>query len=81
MTIQMKALFLYLHMVLFVFQNEMWEFGRNLLSAKFGSERVRYRTLPTGVLSLHANRPRGPDFFLALNLLLPASFSTYATYK
>ena len=59
MTIQMKALFLYLHMVLFVFQNEMWEFGRNLLSAKFGSERVRYRTLPTGV---HANRPRGPDF-------------------
>ena len=62
MTIQMKALFLYLHMVLFVFQNEMKEFGRNLLSAKFGSERVRYRTLPTGVLSVHANRPRGPDF-------------------
>ena len=44
------------------FSNEMWEFGRNLLSAKFGSERVRYRTLPTGVLSVHANRPRGPDF-------------------
>ena len=75
MAIQMKALFLYLHMVLFAFQNEMWEFGRNLLSAKFGSERVRYRTLPTGV---HANRPR---LNLALNLLLPASFSTYATYK
>ena len=80
MTIQMKALFLYVHMVLFVFQNEMWEFGRDLLSVKFGSERVRYRTLPTGVLSFHANRPRD-RIFLALNLLLPASFSTYATYK
>ena len=32
MTIQIKALCLYLHMVLF---------GRNLVSAKFGSERVK----------------------------------------
>ena len=40
----MKALCLYLHMMLFVFkisQNEIWKFGRNLLSAKFGSERVK----------------------------------------
>jgi len=40
----MKALCLYLHMVLFVFQisqNEIWKFGQNLLSAKFGSERVK----------------------------------------
>ena len=40
----------------------MWEFVRNLLSAKFGSERVKYCTLPTGVLSVHANRPQGADF-------------------
>ena len=42
-TIQMKALCLYLHMVIFVFryaQNEISKFGRNLLFAKFGSERV-----------------------------------------
>ena len=43
----------------------MWEFGRNLLSAKFGSERIKYHTLPTGVLSVHANRPRGADFSFA----------------
>ena len=39
----MKALCLYLHMVLFVIQisqNGIWKFGRNLLLAKFGSERV-----------------------------------------
>ena len=44
MTIQMKALRLYLHMVLFFFkisQNEISTFSRNLLLAKFGSERVR----------------------------------------
>ena len=40
----------------------MWKFGRNLLSAKFGNERVKYRTLPTGVLSVHANRAREADF-------------------
>ena len=40
----MKALRLYLHMVLFVF-HEIWKFGRNLLSAKFGSERVKARIL------------------------------------
>ena len=40
MTIQIKALCLYLHMVLFVFQN-FTKFGRNLVSAKFGSERVK----------------------------------------
>ena len=41
----MKALCLYLlHMVLFVF-HEIWKFGRNLLSAKFGSERVKARIL------------------------------------
>ena len=40
----MKALRLYLHMVLFFFkisQNEISTFSRNLLLAKFGSERVR----------------------------------------
>ena len=40
----MKALHLYLHMVLFFFkisQNEISTFSRNLLLAKFGSERVR----------------------------------------
>ena len=43
-TIQMKALYLYLHMMLFVFQNfRKWnlKFGRNLLFVKFGSERVK----------------------------------------
>ena len=35
-TIQMKALCLYFHMVLFICQN----FGRNLPVATFGSERV-----------------------------------------
>ena len=42
-TIQMKPLCLYLHMVLFVFQyftKWNWKFGRNLLLARFGSERV-----------------------------------------
>ena len=42
-TIQMKALCLYLHMVLFVFQNlqnEIWKSGGNLPLATFGSERV-----------------------------------------
>ena len=43
-TIQMKALYLYLQMMLFVFQNfRKWnlKFGRNLLFVKFGSERVK----------------------------------------
>ena len=43
-TIQLKALCLYLHMVKFVFryaQNEISKFGRNLLLAKFSSERVK----------------------------------------
>ena len=43
-TIQMKSLCLYLHMVIFVFrkeQNEISKFGRNLLLAQFGSERVK----------------------------------------
>ena len=43
-TIQMKALCLYLHMVIFVFrkeQNKISKFGRNSLLAKFGSERVK----------------------------------------
>ena len=47
-TIQMKALCLYLHMVLFIFQklsqNEIWKFGQNLLLAKFGSERANYNS-------------------------------------
>jgi len=38
-TIQMKVLCLYLHMVLFVY--ELWKIGRNLLLAKFGSEMVK----------------------------------------
>ena len=45
-TIQMKALCLYLHMVLFVCQNfrqRNLEFGRNLPLATFGSERVKDR--------------------------------------
>ena len=45
-TIQMKALCLYLHMMLFVFrilESEIWKFGRNLLFVKFGSERVNSR--------------------------------------
>ena len=43
-TIQMKALCLYLLMVKLVFrnaQNEISKFGRDLLLAKFGSERVK----------------------------------------
>ena len=43
-TIQMKALCLYLHMVLFVC--EIWKFGRDLLLAKFGSERVKNYFFP-----------------------------------
>ena len=42
-TTQMKALCLYLHVVQLIFkisQNEIWKFGRNLLLAKFGNERV-----------------------------------------
>ena len=44
-TIQMKALYLYFHIVTFVFskinsQNEIWKVGQNLIMAKFGSERV-----------------------------------------
>ena len=43
-TIQIKALCLYLHMVLFVFQNfRKRKFGRNSLFVKFGSERVNSR--------------------------------------
>ena len=46
-TIQMKALCLYFHMLkshdLFVkiLENEIWKFARNLPLAKFGSERVK----------------------------------------
>ena len=46
-TIQMKALYLYFHMLkshdLFVkiLENEIWKFARNLPLAKFGSERVK----------------------------------------
>ena len=41
-TIQMKALCLYLQMVLFFFSKfHNIKFGRNLLLAKFGSERVK----------------------------------------
>ena len=43
-TIQVKALCLYLHMVLLVcrnFRNEIWKFARNLALATFGSERVK----------------------------------------
>ena len=49
-TIQMKALCLYLHMMIFVFRNatnEISKFGRNLLLAKFGSERVN--TMPAKI--------------------------------
>ena len=46
-TIQMKALCPYLHMVLFIkiSQNEIWKFGLNLLLAKFGSERVKIQRI------------------------------------
>ena len=50
-TIQMKALCLYFHMMLFVcqnFRNEIWEFARNLPLATFGSERVNGATLRQG---------------------------------
>ena len=43
-TIQMKALCLYFHVMLFVcqiFENESWKFGPNLPLATFGSERVK----------------------------------------
>ena len=53
-TIQMKALCLYFHTMLFVFEKisrgEMWTFGRNLLLIKFGSERVK-ETKWTGLLA------------------------------
>ena len=58
-TIQMKALYLYLHMMLFVFQNfRKWnlKFGRNLLFVKFGSERVKgpfYRPKSQSSLPFH----------------------------
>ena len=42
----MKALSLYFHMVLFLFQNftnEIWTFRQNFLPAKFGSERVKLK--------------------------------------
>ena len=48
-TIQMKVLCLYLHMLLFVFQNftngEIWKFGRDFLLVKFGSKRVKFDEL------------------------------------
>ena len=39
-TIQMKALCLYLHMVLFFFLNEICKLTQNLPLASFGSEKV-----------------------------------------
>ena len=42
-TIQMKPLYLYLHMMLFVLESEIWKCGPNLLFVKFGSERVNSR--------------------------------------
>ena len=41
MTIQMKGPCLYLHMVLFVLENEIWKSGRNLPLTTFGSERLK----------------------------------------
>ena len=43
-TIQMIALCLYFHMMLFlvkILENEIWKFARNLPLATFGSERVK----------------------------------------
>ena len=56
MTIQMKALYLYLHMVLF--ENEIWRFGRNLPLVTFGSERVKGITIAVdthNLIILHGN--------------------------
>ena len=39
-TIQMKALCLYFHMMLFKILYKIWKFGRTLPLATFGSERV-----------------------------------------
>ena len=46
----MKALCLYLHVVLYILQNEIWKFGRNLLLAKFASERVKLMLNIKGIL-------------------------------
>ena len=43
MATQMKALCLYFHRMLFLFQlsqKEIWKFGQNLLLAKFGSKQI-----------------------------------------
>ena len=43
MATQMKALCLYFHRILFLFQlsqKEIWKFGQNLLLAKFGSKQI-----------------------------------------
>ena len=52
-TIQMKGLCLYFHMELLFFllisQNENLEIGRNLLLAKFGSDRVKVSRLGMAV--------------------------------
>ena len=53
-TIQMKALCLYFHMMLFVCQNFrkwIWKFGRNLPLATFGSERVKNVMLTSFLLN------------------------------
>ena len=52
-TIEMKALCLYFHMVIFVCQNfrqRNLEFGRNLPLASFGRERVHDISLATAFL-------------------------------
>ena len=51
-TIQMKGLCLYFHMELFFFKfhkMKIWKFGRNLLLAKFGSDRVKVSRLGMAV--------------------------------
>ena len=60
-TIQMKALCLYFHKMLFVCQNcenEILKFARNLPLAKFGSERVK-KILCSLALALNVSLPFG----------------------
>ena len=48
-TIQMKALCLYFHLMLFVSQDFRKKFGRNLPLATFGSERVKRVSVKRGL--------------------------------
>ena len=56
-TIQMKALCLYFHMMLFVLENEIWKFGRNLPLATFDSERVKSHPFRGRYLGMSVDQP------------------------